>query len=64
MDTEDRQHGSKYSMKEDEKMIYRLNLRSEGRTELKYELKELFAFLSCLNPSKITKCIFGNNVLK
>ena len=51
-------------MKEDEKMVYRLNLRSEDRTELKYELKELFAFLNCLNPSNVTKCIFGRNVLK
>ena len=57
MDTEN-------SMKEDEKMVYRLNLRSEDRTELKYELKELFAFLNCLNPSNVTKCIFGRNVLK
>ena len=37
---------------------------SEDRTELKYELKDLLAFLNCLNPSKVTKCIFGRNVLK
>lgn len=51
-------------MKENKKMIYRLNLCSEDRTELKYELRDLLAFLNCLNPSKVTKCIFGRNVLK
>lgn len=46
------QFGSKYSVEKDEKRLFRINLSLENKIELKYELKKIFEFLSCINKFK------------